>query len=79
MAEDNDNARAMTTIRLPKKVLKDSGDDAKARGWSRTHLIEELLVAYHEGRLTVTPRPGPSAFPGDDLVATPHPPNLEST
>jgi hypothetical protein len=76
MTNTDDNERVMTTIRLPKKVLRDSAADAKKRGWSRTRLIEELLVAHHENRITVAARPGPSAFPADELGSPENPAHI---
>ena len=70
----------MTTIRLPPELLEWAGDYATANRMSRTRLIEELLTALKEGRLEVSPRPGPRAFPADDfVVGSPQNPALVSS
>lgn len=59
--------RKLTSLRLPKKLLDDFTAYAEANGVSKTHIMETLVEALLEGRLTMRPRSGPNAFPAEEM------------
>jgi len=67
MAENTN--RKLTTFRLPPTVLDAFTNYAKKVGQHKTAILEEMVVALLEGRLTIHPRGGANAFPGDEVPA----------
>lgn len=59
--------REIISIRLHPDVLSWATAYAAGYGWTRTRLIEEMLVALREGRLDVHPRAGCDPFPANTV------------
>jgi hypothetical protein len=70
--------RKITTFRLPPELLVQFTSYAKAHGVSKTYILETLIEALLEDRLTLCPRSGPNAFPAAEIEvgSTPHYPAL---
>jgi hypothetical protein len=70
--------RKMTSLRLPPELLDWFTTYAKSQRLSKTQVVEELLWALREGRMTIRPRSGPNAFPAEEVAvgSTPECPAL---
>ena len=41
-----DSPKQTTTMRLRADVMAEIGDEARERGWSRTQLVEQVLLRF---------------------------------
>jgi hypothetical protein len=62
-------AKKVTTFRLEPALLAWVTKYAEQHGKTRNSIVEELLEALHEGRLSVRPRSGPNPFPAEEVEA----------
>ena len=60
-------AKKVTTFRLEPGLLAWLAKYAEEHGKTRNFIVEELLEALHEGRLTVRPRSGLNPFPAEEV------------